>query len=567
MSPQQQRRGLRRPAFLGRVGILSVALGALVAGALVLPASAGAHLVKEPRAGTQALLTGYSLERNPGSQSATLRWCVADARTSNVTLIFGYRGWEDMNSIGYKQFLEIDNDGAGKNRCVSKDVTWDATVPTGYVRVAGTAGVRVTGFGEFPKKNEYGYLGSWVVDSNVPGSAPYFIGNTCTWADSDWAGERCDLPFDLGQGFWIGPILRPSSPQFLTQSAPSANELTWYSPQSLGGAATVSYVVEYQTAGGAWTGLGTTTTTRYDVSSVGHGRNTFRVAAVNDAGSGPWSNEFSLNVSGPPEPPTSVTGEPGDESAVVSWAGGDDGGLPILGYSVAATPGGSTCSTTGSLSCTVTGLTNGVAYTFAVTSINAAGTSLPSNASAPITPRTVPAPPGRPSGMAGVKQIVVSWSAPVTDGGSRILGYTATATPGGGSCSTTGELSCVITRLDADRPYSLTVIARNAAGSSLPSEPSDVVTPAAPLSKPGKVTSLRVKVEKGRLRVKWSPPTNLGGATSVAYQCKVGRTAWQTTTSTSVTVRASKGASVVVKVRAFNEAGYGPSSRVSGTAR
>src|SRR5690349_21487203 len=52
----------------------------------------------------------------------------------------------------------------------------------------------------------------------------------------------------------------------------------------------------------------------------------------------------------------------------------DDGGAPILAYTVTASPGGATCSTTSALVCTIAGLENGDAYTFAVTATNVAGT-------------------------------------------------------------------------------------------------------------------------------------------------------------------------------------------------
>jgi hypothetical protein len=89
----------------------------------------------------------------------------------------------------------------------------------------------------------------------------------------------------------------------------------------------------------------------------------------------------------PPDPPTDVTGEPGDRSVTVSWA-------PVAGatsYVVTAQPGGATCTAVApATSCVVEGLVNGTTYTFTVVAIGDGGTSDPSEPSNPVTPRPDP---------------------------------------------------------------------------------------------------------------------------------------------------------------------------------
>jgi hypothetical protein len=114
-----------------------------------------------------------------------------------------------------------------------------------------------------------------------------------------------------------------------------------------------------------------------------------------------------------PGAPTGVTATAGNGQATVSWTPPrDDGGSPVLGYTVTAGPGGATCTTTGATACTVTGLTDGVPYTFTVVATNAQGGSGASTPSGGVTPAAsgggLPVPeangqqasdaPGSPSG-------------------------------------------------------------------------------------------------------------------------------------------------------------------------
>lgn len=94
-----------------------------------------------------------------------------------------------------------------------------------------------------------------------------------------------------------------------------------------------------------------------------------------------------LTVSSRPNGPTAV---PGNHSATISWSPpSNNGGTPITGYTVTASPGGATCSTSGATSCSISGLTDGTPYTFAVTATNLVGTSFSAT-----TPQVIPATTG-----------------------------------------------------------------------------------------------------------------------------------------------------------------------------
>ena len=90
-------------------------------------------------------------------------------------------------------------------------------------------------------------------------------------------------------------------------------------------------------------------------------------------------------------------------------------------------------------------------------------------------PASVPGAPVIGTATAGNAQVSVTFSAPASDGGSPITGYSATC----GSQSASGPASpIVVTGLAAGVAVTCTVIATNAAGDSLPSAPSNSVTPA-----------------------------------------------------------------------------------------
>ena len=202
------------------------------------------------------------------------------------------------------------------------------------------------------------------------------------------------------------------------------------------------------------------------------------------AGGDPWSADSGnlwLTGSGQypiPWAPTGVTATPADSAAVVSWTTpGFDGGTPIASYTVTASPGGATISAPGTqTSAVMTGLTNGSQYTFTVTAIDAIGSGPASSASASVTPNGVPAPPTNVVGIPGAGSARVSWT-PSFAGASPITGYTVTGSPGNLSVDAGLATSLDFPGLTNGTTYRFMVTAKNAVGTSSPSQPSNSVTP------------------------------------------------------------------------------------------
>ena len=212
-------------------------------------------------------------------------------------------------------------------------------------------------------------------------------------------------------------------------------DLTWDAPSD-GGSAITGYDLEYSVDGSIpWMDLTTSATTiafsdNTDLTA-GTTRH-YRVAAINNVGTGAYSDEVSATTHDVPDAPTNLMAAVVSETQIdLSWdAPSEDGGSTITGYDLEYSVDGSipwmdlTTSATTIAFSDNTGLTAGSTRHYRVAAINNVGTG---EYSTTTDATTATATPGTPTNLTATAvsdtQIDLSWDAPSQDGGSAITDY------------------------------------------------------------------------------------------------------------------------------------------------
>ncbi len=188
-------------------------------------------------------------------------------------------------------------------------------------------------------------------------------------------------------------------------------------------------------------------------------RYSFRVYATNGSG---WSSSRTVIVTtwDPPGPPENLdAAATGTTTVSLRWDPPKTGNPPAFTYSVSASGVDASQISVSGTSATVTGLSCDTAYTFSVTASNSAGSGTDT-----VSVTTRLAVPGAVLNLGatatGTTTVSLDWDAPTTCGSPT--GYTVS---GSGSIKKSGT-GATVTGLACGTPYTWSVTADNASGSS-----------------------------------------------------------------------------------------------------
>ena len=254
------------------------------------------------------------------------------------------------------------------------------------------------------------------------------------------------------------PATVPCAPGNITTTTGSTSSVVAWEEVPAGNGSAITAYTATATPGGKFctvpsgttcTITGLTAGTKYVVS----------VTATNSAGVGTQGFADYL-----PDAPQNVKATAADKSAVVSW---DDGtssyGPPITAFTATATPSGKSCTVQTGTTCTITDLTKNTKYSISVTAKNKVGVG-PASTAVSVTPGGLPGAVTELVAATQKNALDLSWVQAAGDGAE--VTYTATATPGGGTCTSTATAAtkCSITGLINGTEYSVSVVGENTYG-------------------------------------------------------------------------------------------------------
>ena len=384
---------------------------------------------------------------------------------------------------------------------------------------------------------------------------------------------------DPGRGAWSEPVegtpaTVPGPPRSVSATRGDESlDVTWAAPADSGGLPVTGYRVQWRSGGQSFSAareLEAASNSATVLVLVNGTAYWVRVAAVNEVGTGTWSEPVERTPATRPSPPRSVSATRGDGSLDVTWvAPAESGGLPVTEYRVQWRSGGQLFSAARELeaagnSATVPGLANGTAYWVRVAAVNEVGAGAWS-AEATDTPASLPGPPRNVTAASGDRSLEVAWDRPADTEGSEIERYLVQWKAGGDYSTARQRIAPsspeTVSPLVNGTEYTVRVAAVTDNGAGTWSAEA-VGTAATEPSAPGNLT---VVGADRALTATWTAPASTGGLAVERYLIQ-----WTTDPSDygsaderevrdrlTVTLRLANGTEYWVRVAAVNEVGAG----------
>jgi fibronectin type 3 domain-containing protein len=321
----------------------------------------------------------------------------------------------------------------------------------------------------------------------------------------------------------------PSAPRNLELEANGDMvRASWSAPISDNGVPVMGYVLyHYYPSGSVDWSTGLTELTRTD-GFLAEGVHRYKVAAYNALGTGPFCAEVEVLVDLTPQTapsaPTGLMATPGNGNVSLIWySPTSDGNSTLLGYKLyrGTSSGGEVLLTfvNSSMNYLDMAVTNGQPYFYKVSAFNSVGEG-PLSSEVSATPMAVATVPGAPTDLyafRGDSSMSLEWDAPVSNGGSAIIGYNIYR----GNAS--GDLDLLISvgnvNIYADlglvngQTYYYAVSAVNAVGEGpLSNEASDT-----PASYPSAPRNLTAELVGDDVVLTWERPADDGGFSTLSY--------------------------------------------------
>ena len=399
-------------------------------------------------------ITGYRIERaitrggpwiiQAASTGSTATTYLHTGLVPNTTRFYRVRALNAQGSGEPSNVAEGETNAArpGQPRNLSARATGPTSITLAWQAPASDGGERITGYAIRERVPN----GTWITIVRNTGSTATTFDRTGLQPATAYQYQVAAIN-RVGAGEWSFETSTstyaqaPGAPVGLTARAVGTSriDLSWSAPRDTGGAPILGYRIEASDdERKTWRIIRRNTnskgTTFSDVNLEPATRRYYRVAAINTAGTGPYSNFTSATTEATvPGTPRGLDAEADGTSRIeLSWrAPTSDGGTRITGYRIEVSEDGGTRwddlvanSHNTRTTYVHTGLEPATRRHYRVSAINRIGVGRASRVVSAITDATVPdAPTGLVATAVTPTRIDLFWAAPAYDGGAPVTGY------------------------------------------------------------------------------------------------------------------------------------------------